>query len=343
MTTAHYSAPPQPQYFSQPLSTVAQQPLPPSYYQSGGTSSYHHDSTVVNNYGALTPIVNRSEALSRGGATTPPAPKSALKSSSDTGSAPTSDSINSKDMFLHIISFLRERYGDPTPTSPLSEFSEQDIGELVSCFHKELRKVSGKSSAVVVRDPKAPVETAALSHSSPLFDKNDEPQLSPARTVNSMAAPSSSASNAPQVPQSLKESMAILRSGCYAIKYSSKGQPSRRHFHVENRRALVDGEMLSVPHFCWAPTPSEEPTSEFSLLGLKRVEAGASQVTLDAAAKSNGGRLLGPNKEPIDESVVISVAFDAGRTVDVAFPSVAHCRAWEKALRYIVERNKRLR
>lgn len=304
---------------------------------------------------ARTPMPGQHRLLSSSGAP-PTTPKSALKSSSSAVSngyaadgvlSPgNTDSMNSREMFVQIVSILRARYGDPTPASPLADLTDEDLEDLTAHFHKELRKVCGRNS-VTVNDPRAPqtaaTPAAAVARSTSTVSSaslhRDAVASSPTATNAAASSGNSSAATAVvvPVPRSLKESMVLLREGCFVTKFSNaKGKPSRRYVRVQHRRALIDGEMIPVPHFCWSATQAEEPSGELSLLTLSGVAVGPSpQIKPTPSTK-----IVGAQKEPIDDKQCLSVIF-GDRSVDIALPTVAHCRAWERALTYVIDRNRR--
>jgi hypothetical protein len=231
-----------------------------------------------------------------------------------TPSPPPQPSFDPKDQsrenFNLVVEFLRRRYDDPEPTSSLAALSAADIAGLAECLTGELRRIASRVSggaAVTISVAPSPAVTSAPADLHPL-------------------------------PNTIKDGMILLRNGARVTKFSArKGEPALRHVRVQSRRSLVDGDMVAVPHFCWSAAASEEATGQLSLLDLKDLATGPSVHM----KRNASGAVVGAFDEIIPDRNCLCLIFRA-RSLDIAFPTEAQCRAWEKALWFVIARNRRM-
>lgn len=247
----------------------------------------------------------------------------------------------SRENFLSVVAFLRRRYGDDDPSGSLAALTETDVRDLANLFADDLRiavaKAAGNSSVAIVTtntDGRAVAAVPGASQATPL-QQHSRRSVSNDRDDDEEAAAATSA----RMPRTLREAMDLLKAGVFCTKYSKRaGKPALRHVRVQFRRALVDGDMVSAPHFCWGVSPADEPSGQMLLLDLKDLATGPSVKM----KRNPDGSIVGANGETIGDRQCLALEF-ASRSVDLAFSSEPECRLWEKALSFVISKNRKLR
>ena len=231
----------------------------------------------------------------------------------------------SKDNFNAVVTFLRARYGDDDAAGSVAKLSDADVDGFLECFGQELRRNVAKARGGT---------TVTIATNEPVLSSSSARKSA----ENGAASP---LARAAKLPETLKEAMALLKDGTHCVKFSSrKGEPAPRFVRVQGRRALVEGEMVAVPHVCWAATEAEEATGQLSLLTLTDLETGPS-VRMKRGSDGNNAAVVGPFGTPIPDRHFLTLVFEK-RCLDLAFDTEGECRAWEKALWLVIGRNRRM-
>lgn len=249
--------------------------------------------------------------------------------SEDDATNQTAPTVNLTDdsnaAFIQIVWYLRRRYGDQEAKAPippgsedkhpsryeLSSLTDEDCADLGFLFVEEVKSLARKQRAKKGIPEPLPEPTAEEKSRRALDKKLKD--------------------------MTVRDAVAELRLGGNFTKFGRRGTPSVRYIFVSDRRTLHKGEMVAMPHLCWAVDSKAEPSGQLPLFELKELETGPS----DTMKKNAEGFVIGVLNETFSDKQCITLVFSS-RTIDIACKNLAQLAIWKRALYLIIYKNREL-
>jgi hypothetical protein len=253
--------------------------------------------------------------------------------------------------FADIVNLLRSRYAtnkSAESMSGLETMTREDVVGLAQCFTQDLENAVNKARRNSGAEPlpKAKSQKEKISDLKRAGNSASVTELLAATPA--LAGSGGSSSGGPPTgflgavqPSSIvniKDAMVLLRNGCEMTKFSnSRGTPSVRIVKVMDRRAVHQGEMVLMPHFCWCVGDSE-PSNQLALIELRDVRTGPSQDM----RRNEQGYIVDYANSIVQDSCCFTCVFPQ-RKVMLAAPTAQHAAVWVKCLLLVVDKNRTIR